>query len=124
MKIRRFLKILIIFLILIISITTNSFAAGDYSSVDQFDSYNLAEGTIVGNVTTNALQIVLTIVRNVALGWAFLMLIVIALKYMVATPDVKGQLKKDIPTYCVGAVLLFGASGLMQLLVYIVGDTL
>jgi hypothetical protein len=41
---------------------------------------------------------------------------------MISTPQIKGQLKSDMPTYIFGAVLLFGAAGLMHLIELFVND--
>ena len=55
-------------------------------------------------------------VRDIALGWAIIMAAAIGIKYMTGSPQIKSQLKTDMPTYVVGALLLFGAAGLMRLL--------
>ena len=60
--------------------------------------------------------------RVVALSWAVLMLISIAIKYMTANAQIKAQLKTDIPTYIIGAVILFGASGILTLIKYFIDD--
>ena len=51
------------------------------------------------------------------------MCLAIAVKFMIAKPEIKATLKLDLPTYIIGAVLLFGASGIMTLLKYFVDDT-
>ena len=122
MKRRIFVKVLIVF-ILLISITNVTVMANSYTSPTQFDSYHSSGNTAVDKVMDNSLSLALSLIRSVAIGWAIIMLLTIAIKYMVATPDVKGQLKKDTPTYVIASILLFGAGGLMQLITYFVSDT-
>lgn len=101
-----------------------------YFQPDMFDGYhNLEKANIgkaadpkdqknVGGMIRKILEIVLAIVRTITLGWGIIMAVAIAVKYMTGSPQIKSQLKTDMPTYLVGALLLFGASGLMTLLSY------
>lgn len=124
MKLKRTLKILIIFMIAISIFTTVAFAnPTSYDSPTQFDAFAADESHPVSKIITNALNIGLNLLRIVALGWAIIMLIFIAMKYMISTPDIRGQLKKDMPTYVLGSILLFGASGILKLLTYFTNDT-
>lgn len=128
MKKKVFFKILIIFVIFIIVLTTQVMATAKYTSEDlvdptQFDPYKSNSTSKIDKVINNGLGIALSLIRNAALGWAIIMLTYIAIKYMISTPEIKGQLKKDVPTYVFGAILLFGSAGIMQLITYFVGDT-
>jgi hypothetical protein len=131
MKIKTIFRILIIFLILIICTNIGVYAVsgGDYTNVHQFEAYT-AETNVIGTnktaeqIAVNALSFILGLLRIIALGWAFIMCMVIGIKYMVAKPQVKAILKTDLSTYFIGAILLFGASGLMTLLKYFVDDVI
>lgn len=125
MKIKNIFKILVIFLILLYlsAVVVN---AEDYGSVDQFDSYT-SEGTsfqIIDNTINRTGGIILTIVRIFSFCLGLLLLIIIGIKYMIAIPEVKAELKKSMPTYIIGVVILFAASGILQLVTYFVGDAL
>ena len=50
------------------------------------------------------------------------MAVSIAIKYMSGSPQIKSQLKTDMPTYVIGAILLFGATGIMSILSRFVKD--
>ncbi|MBR2290043.1 MAG: hypothetical protein IJ867_05510 [Clostridia bacterium] len=99
-------------------------------SADQFDdsSYTgisniqVTNNANFGQLLTKALGVILNIVRIVALGWGIVMLIAIAMKYMSGSAQVKAQLKTDIPTYVVGAVLLFGGAGIITLIQFFMND--
>lgn len=67
-----------------------------------------AAGTV-----NNALNIILGVVQVVAVGVAVIMLIVLAIKYISASPEGKADIKKSAAQYVVGAILLFGATGIL-----------
>ena len=107
--------------------------SGDMS-VTQFDgsSYNLIDkhiGTskngvnITGKyIIVRGLGVILRAVRIIALSWAIICAFFIAIKYMSGSPQIKSMLKTDMPTYIIGAVLLFGSYGLLTLIQYFVED--
>lgn len=124
MKNKVIFKILLVFLILV-CLSTVVVHAEDYGSVNQFDSYGNTKGTnfyIIDNTITRTAGIVLDIVRIVALCIGIIILMIIGIKYMISTPEVRAELKKDVPTYFTGAVILFAASGILKLVTYFVGD--
>ena len=57
---------------------------------------------------TSALKIILDIVRTITLGWAIIMAVSIAVKYMTGSPQIKSQ--------------LFGATGIMTIISHFVND--
>ena len=59
---------------------------------------------------------ILAIVQVVAIAVAVIMLIVLAIKYISSAPNDKAEIKKHAVIYVVGAVLLFGASGILELI--------
>lgn len=59
---------------------------------------------------------ILAIVQVVAIATAVIMLIVLAIKYISSAPNDKAEIKKHAVIYVVGAILLFGASGILQLI--------
>lgn len=81
------------------------------------------EWTPTGNQTgagTDSLKKII----NAVLGWAqiigigvaVIMLVVLAIKYISAAPGDKAEIKKHAVVYVVGAVVLFGASGILQII--------
>lgn len=59
---------------------------------------------------------IINIVKIVATGVAIIMLTVLAIKYMSAAPGDKADIKKHAVVYVVGAVVLFGAAGILQII--------
>lgn len=65
---------------------------------------------------------ILGIVQVVAIAVAVIMLIVLAIKYISSAPKDKAEIKSHAVIYVVGAVLLFGASGILELIKQFAGD--
>lgn len=124
MKNKVIYKILFIFLILLCLSTVVTYAA-DYGSINQFEPYTNTHGTgfqIIDNTITRTSGVVLDIVRIAAFCLGLLILIIIGIKYIIATPEMRAELKKDVPNYFIGAVILFAASGILKFVTYFVGD--
>lgn len=64
----------------------------------------------------NIINAVLGWVQIIGIGVAVIMLVVLAIKYISAAPGDKAEIKKHAVVYVVGAVVLFGASGLLQII--------
>ena len=109
-----------------------SFAIDDqYTNTKQFDSHNSVAYMKIGNTNGTiakfifkAFAIILNLVRIIAFGWAIIMLIAVAIKYMSGSPQIKAQLKTDIPTYLIGAAILFGATGILTIIEWFVEDVI
>ena len=59
---------------------------------------------------------ILTVAQVIGVGVAVIMLIVLAIKYISAAPGDKADIKKHAVVYVVGAVVLFAASGILQII--------
>lgn len=70
------------------------------------DSTGAVKAKSIGNT-------ILGIVQIVAGFAAVILLIVLAIKYMTASPEGKADIKKTAVIYVVGAALLFGASAIL-----------
>lgn len=58
-----------------------------------------------------------SIIRNVGIILALILLMILGIKYMLGSAEDKADYKKSMIPYLVGAVLLFGASGIAQVVV-------
>lgn len=67
----------------------------------------------VNKLTTNSAAMVVTIIRIAGMTIAIVMLLAIAIKYMVSSAGDRADIKKHAVAYIVGAVILFGASGIL-----------
>ena len=58
----------------------------------------------------------ITVTQVIAVGVAIIMLIVLAMKYMTSAPGDKATIKKHAVVYIVGAVTMFAATGILELI--------
>lgn len=75
-----------------------------------------AKTTDAAASTQTFLWSVLGIVQVVAISLAVIMLIVLGVKYVSAAPAEKADIKQSAMIYVVGAILMFGASGIIQII--------
>lgn len=71
------------------------------------------------NVITPVKQIAgtaITVTQVIAMGVAIIMLIVLAMKYMTSAPGDKATIKKHAIVYIVGAVIMFAATGILEII--------
>lgn len=64
----------------------------------------------------NALNIIIGIFQVGTVGFGVIMLLVLAIKYMMAAPSDKAEIKKHATVYIVGAIMAFGANGIITLI--------
>lgn len=104
-KAYKVLSILMIVVIIAFA-CTNVFAAIDPTQIQAGEDTE-ADDTIlkVGNT-------VLTIVTNVGMILAVVLVAILGVKYMMGSTEEKAEYKKSLIPYLVGAVLVFGASAI------------
>ena len=66
--------------------------------------------------TREVVGIIVNVVRIVASGVAMIMILVLAMKYMMASVGDRAEIKKHAVVYVVGAVVLFGSSGILTII--------
>lgn len=101
--------------------TTDSTDSPGGSGNFNFENFEgkTADATITKPVN-DALGAVLNVIRIVGTGIAIIILAVVAIKYMTAAPSDRADFKKGAIQYVVGAVILFGAVNLMNILVNVI----
>ena len=109
---KRILAIIIItFIILLIAPCNNSFSINT-------DAYkNFSETPTGGDSILNVGGNILGIVQVIGVGIAVIMLTIMGVKYITASPQEKSQLKETLVPYFVGAIVLCGASGILSIVV-------
>lgn len=113
-KLSKIFAILLILAIAMIAFTTVANAtAGDVANI-----FQKAEESNVdtGDMTTVAGNIV-NIITWVGIIVAIIVLLVLGIKYMMGSAAEKAEYKKTMIPYLVGAVLIFGASAIVQAVV-------
>lgn len=111
-KLKAFVKCILIFIFVFLGITQNVFA--------WTPNWNAIEGNTAPN-TANAVYSVMgsviNIVSIVGAGIAIIMLIWLAIRYLnTYHPADKAEIKKQLPVYILGAVILFSASAILKII--------
>ena len=82
------------------------------------------ETTTTSSNVASALGDSLGVIQLVALTVAVVMLVVLAIKYMMSSVSDRADIKKHAVIYIVGAVLMFGTSGIIQIIKDFTDDVL
>ena len=117
-KVIKTISILLMMLMVAMMLSTSVFAIGEVKSPSGFDAENgfFSTDTQTTTVFQGFIGTLINIIQVVGMGVAVIMLVVMAIKYVSAAPSEKAELKKSIMIYVVGAVVLFAASGILQVI--------
>ena len=91
---------------------SNIVLANDFVPYSPTPSDNTGASTSAQNI----LNAILSVAQVIGIGVAVIMLVVLAIKYISASPGDKAEIKKHAVIYVVGAVILFAASGIIQII--------
>lgn len=112
------LRILPIVMLLLVVFTTNVFAGA-------FDDFNVDTMNVDADTGTNTIKtvnkvwgIILTVLQVAAIA----AVVFAGVRYMFASADSKADIKKQMIWLAVGAILVFGASTVIHLLINTVED--
>ncbi len=119
LTVEKILTIILIALTILMATLPVCFAA-DYMN----PSSVTAKETSAATSTQNFLWSILGIVQVVAISLAVIMLIVLGVKYVSAAPAEKADIKQSAMIYVVGAILMFGASGIIQIIKTFAGSAI
>ena len=108
MTIKRMSKIVVALMIIatIISAVSMVFATVEIPS---------GSSEAVGAIESPANRII-GIVQFICYAAAVILLVILGVKFMTASPDGKAEIKKSAVIYIVGAILVFAAGGLLNLI--------
>lgn len=116
MKTQKVIKLLIaILLVVILSMTVSqvALAAGYNQSSSLSDMFDKTDESGASEAASNIIGMIINIAQVIGTGVAIVMLIVLAIQYIAASPEGKAEIKKNATIYVVGAVILFAASGIL-----------
>lgn len=103
------------------SIITNNYivnaATGfEKANLNNFDRDSIENIDGVTNTMNSVIGTVITIARIASVAIAIVVLLVIGMRYMVASPGDRADIKKHAVAYVIGAFILFGVSGILTIL--------
>lgn len=121
---KKTLKIAVIFILVILLLFSFSNVVFGAGSAGGFDFSGKIQGylespSVAGTATSSVGNVAGTIVGAVQVigtGIALIMLTVLGMKYMLSAPGDRAEIKKHAVVYVIGAVVLFGASGLLGII--------
>lgn len=118
-KVMRIVAVLLA-VVMVVALSGSVFATDGFD-VKQFDT---AGGDTSGAKTavTKVISSLINIIQVIGTGVAIIMLIVLAIKYISAAPGDKADIKKHAVVYVVGAVVLFAATGILQIVKNFAGN--
>ncbi len=108
----KIISIILMVSIMVLFLSTTVFAAGDViGKLDPDYEVEGAEGL------TNVGQQIISIISIVAIVISVIVLLIIGIKYMMGSASEKAEYKKTMIPYLVGAVIIFGAGAIAQVVV-------
>lgn len=118
-------KVIFIFLIIFLIFNINmmrSFCTDSTgrSAISSFQDN--ANNEKVQNTTQNFIGPIINIVQIVAVGIAIIMLIILGMKYMYSSIEDKAEIKKHAVIYVVGAIVMFSAAGIIEIIKEFTGN--
>ena len=105
--------ITILLMVAAIAFAVISPAMAKAPSPGDFDSYT--DSTGAGSSAKRIVGTLIDVFQIVGVGVAIIMLVMLAIKYLSAAPNEKAEIKKSVSIYVLGAVLLFAASGVLEI---------
>ena len=117
---KKYIKVIstIILIVMFVGILQNIALAATF--VDMATVNGVLNETGAGGTTVSSARkiigAIINVVKVISVGIAVIMLAVLAMKYMLAAPGDKADIKKHAVVYVVGAVVLFGASGILSII--------
>ena len=120
-KVMKMLAIILMAAVLVTALSTTVLAGnldGEQTvesslALDQFGGKGDNSGA--AGATQNIIGALITVIQIIGTGVAIIMLVVLAIKYISASPGDKAEIKKHAVVYVVGAIVLFAATGILQI---------
>ena len=110
-------RVLIVLFDIILISTLFLNVVSNAGSVSQFNgSTSLLASTNAKNATVGILGTILTITRTVGAAVAIGILMIIGCKYLMASAGDRADIKKYAMNYVIGAIILFGAAGILGII--------
>jgi hypothetical protein len=116
--------LIVLFDIILVSILFLNVVSSAASVKDFGGSTSLLAGTNAEKATISILGTILTITRTVGAAVAIGILMIIGCKYLMASAGDRADIKKYAMNYVIGAIILFGAAGILGIVQNFVNTSL
>ena len=117
MKTKKFFKILIAILIAISLFTVLHQTVSAFGITDKTIDNLKKQGdqSTAKSTLTNFLSAAVRMFRVIGTGIALIMLIVLAIRFIMASPEGRAEIKKSSTVYILGAIIIFSASVILSI---------
>lgn len=119
MKLNKVMKIVVAMLLIAVVaiVASQTVMAGiDPSNASLKGTFTQTDSSGASQAASNVIGMIINIAQVIGMGVAIIMLIVLAIQYIAASPEGKAEIKKNATIYIVGAVILFAASGILGII--------
>lgn len=119
MKLNKIMKIVVAMLLLalVAVLVSQAVMAGIDPANDNLKTrFNQQDTSGASVAASNIIGMIINIAQVIGMGVAIIMLIVLAIQYIAASPEGKAEIKKNATIYIVGAIILFAASGILGII--------
>ena len=135
MKIGRILIVFILLLLIIYNISITSFATTEVEADGTTGGSGLEPKTAMNgmnNMTSKpdgadtlkpVLNAIIGVIQVAGTGISLIMVSVLGIRYMLASPNDKADVKKQIIPMIIGAIILFGSVNIIQIIANFTADT-
>ena len=106
-------KIICIFIFIILMLSFSQVVFADWTpKIDELTSGDVKKA---GNMAIDVFGSIINIIQLFGMGIAVLILVFIGIQYVAAAPSQKAEIKNKTINFIIGAVLIFSASAILQL---------
>ena len=120
MKLNKVMKMVVaILLVALVAMFVSQVALADGidpANASLKDTFTQTDTSGASEAASNVIGMIINIAQVIGMGVAIIMLIVLAIQYIAASPEGKAEIKKNATIYIVGAVILFAASGILGII--------
>lgn len=119
MKLNKIMKIVVALLLLslVLVFASQAVMATELNPVsDEEISFSTKDNSGASVAAKNVIGAIINIAQVIGMGVAIIMLVVLAIQYIAASPEGKAEIKKNSTIYIVGAIILFAASGILGII--------
>jgi len=110
------LVVAILVVALVAVVASQTVLAVDPAKADLTTQFNKEDKSGASDAASNIIGMIINIAQVIGMGVAIIMLVVLAIKYIAASPEGKAEIKKNATIYIVGAIILFAASGILGII--------
>lgn len=118
MKLNKIMKIVVAMMLvaLVAVVASQAVMAINPANASLTNTFTQTDNSGASQAASNVIGMIINIAQVIGMGVAIIMLIVLAIQYIAASPEGKAEVKKNATIYIVGAVILFAASGLLGII--------